>query len=108
MYYDGTSFYFRTDGKLTADITGNAGTATKLATARNIALTGAVTGSASFDGSANASINTTMSAVDASAITSGTIAAERLPIAVAYGSKPGALYAKLDGTTLYLSTSAIT
>ena len=39
----------RTDGKVTA-----------LATARNIALTGAVTGSASFDGSANASIATTL------------------------------------------------
>lgn len=28
-YYDGTNFYFRTDGKLTANITGNAATATK-------------------------------------------------------------------------------
>ena len=27
VYYDGTNFYFRTDGKLTADITGNAATA---------------------------------------------------------------------------------
>lgn len=26
VYYNGTNFYFRTDGKLTADITGNAGT----------------------------------------------------------------------------------
>lgn len=41
-------------------ISGNAGTATKLQTARNIKLTGAVTGQASFDGSANISINTTM------------------------------------------------
>lgn len=39
--------------------TGNAATATKLATARTIALTGDVTGSASFDGSANASIAVT-------------------------------------------------
>ena len=37
-------------------ITGNASTATKLATARTISLTGDATGSASFDGSANASI----------------------------------------------------
>ena len=53
-------------------VSGNAGTATKLATARTIALTGAVTGSASFDGSANASIATTLSSVDGGKIT-GTI-----------------------------------
>ena len=40
-------------------ITGNAATTTKLATARNIALTGAVTGNANFDGSENISITTT-------------------------------------------------
>ncbi|HBS59418.1 MAG TPA: hypothetical protein DEA44_09140 [Firmicutes bacterium] len=42
-------------------ITGNAGTATKLATARTITLTGGVSGSASFDGSADISITTTSS-----------------------------------------------
>jgi len=40
-------------------ITGNAATASALATARTIALTGDVTGSASFDGSGNISISTT-------------------------------------------------
>jgi len=39
---------------------GNADTATKLATARTISLTGAVTGSGSFDGSGNLSIATTV------------------------------------------------
>ena len=43
-----------------AACTGNAATATKLATARNIALTGGVTGSGSFDGSGNLSIATTV------------------------------------------------
>ena len=43
------------------DITGNAATATKLQTARTITLTGKVTGSASFDGSTNASIATEIS-----------------------------------------------
>lgn len=43
-------------------VTGNAGTATKLATARTIAVAGAVTGSASFDGSGNISIATTLAA----------------------------------------------
>lgn len=41
-------------------ITGNAGSATKLANARQISLTGAITGSASFDGSANVTISTTV------------------------------------------------
>lgn len=40
-------------------ITGNASTATKLATPRTLALTGKVAGSATFDGSANTSINVT-------------------------------------------------
>lgn len=44
-------------------ITGNAGTATKLATARTITLTGDVSGTASFDGSANVSITTTVGMV---------------------------------------------
>jgi microcystin-dependent protein len=39
-------------------VAGNAASATKLATARTISLTGDVTGSVSFDGSANASITT--------------------------------------------------
>ena len=41
------------------NISGNAGTATKLQTARTISLTGSVTGSGSFDGSGNLSIATT-------------------------------------------------
>ena len=40
--------------------TGNAATATKLATARTISLTGSVTGSASFDGSTNITISTSL------------------------------------------------
>lgn len=42
------------------DVTGNAGTADKLKTARNIELVGNVTGTASFDGSENIVINTTI------------------------------------------------
>lgn len=44
-----------------ASITGNAATATKLVTARNIALDGDFTGNANFDGSANITINGYMS-----------------------------------------------
>lgn len=46
-------------------VSGNAGTATKLATARTISLTGDATGSASFDGSANASIDVTITGLGA-------------------------------------------
>jgi microcystin-dependent protein len=45
-------------GTHTGAVVGNASTATTLATARNIQLTGIVTGTASFNGSANAVINT--------------------------------------------------
>ena len=44
---------------LQTTVSGNAGTATKLATARTITLTGSVTGSGSFDGSGDLSIATT-------------------------------------------------
>lgn len=47
-------------GTLTGSITGNAGTATKLATARTITLGGDVAGSINFDGSSNVSITTTV------------------------------------------------
>lgn len=47
------------------NIVGNAETATKLQTPRTISLTGNVTGSVSFDGSANASIATTVTGLGA-------------------------------------------
>jgi hypothetical protein len=58
-------------------VTGNAGTATKLATARSIALTGGVTGSANFDGSSNVSISTALANV-ATAGTTGETANKTL------------------------------
>lgn len=60
-------------------VSGNAGTATKLATPRIIAIAGAVSGSATFDGSSNVSINSTLANIDASKITSGILNADRLP-----------------------------
>lgn len=57
----------------------NVETATKLATPRVIAIAGAVSGSATFDGSSNVSINSTLANIDASKITSGTLNADRLP-----------------------------
>lgn len=50
-------------GNLTGDVTGNASTATALATGRTISLTGDVTGtSASFDGTGNVSISASLAA----------------------------------------------
>jgi hypothetical protein len=51
-----------TDATFTGDVTGNASTASALATSRTIELTGDITGSASFDGSANIQISTTVGA----------------------------------------------
>ena len=51
----------------------------KLTTPRTIALKGAVSGSTTFDGSSNVSINSTLANIDASKITSGTLNADRLP-----------------------------
>lgn len=68
-----------TKAALPTSVSGNAGTATKLATSRVIAIAGAVQGSATFDGSSDVSINSTLNGFDASKITSGTINADRLP-----------------------------
>ena len=79
--------------------TENAATATKLATARTIAISGAVTGTAtSFDGSANVAITTT--SLDATKL-SGTVPAARLPAAST--SAAGAV--KLNDTLISTSTT---
>lgn len=59
--------------------TDNAPTATKLQTARTIALSGAVTGSVSSNFGGNVTISTTLADFDASKIASGTISIDRLP-----------------------------
>ena len=51
-------------GTITASLSGNSSTATKLATARNIALSGVVTGNANFDGSGNITLTTSISVLD--------------------------------------------
>lgn len=54
-----TTAFVKTVVESKTSVTGNAGTATKLATARTITLTGSVAGSATFDGSSNITIKTT-------------------------------------------------
>lgn len=60
---------------LTGSVTGNASTATKLSTARTISLSGDITGSVSFDGSANASITSTLANSGVTAGSYGTASA---------------------------------
>lgn len=55
----GTTTATKFKGPLEGNVTGNASTASKLSTARTINLTGAVSGSAEFDGSGNVNISTT-------------------------------------------------
>ncbi len=55
--YDGSTV--KVDKPITGSLSGNASTASKLATARTVSLTGSVTGSGTFDGSDNLSIATT-------------------------------------------------
>lgn len=61
-----------TGAVIVSSITGNAGSATKLANARQINLSGAVTGSANFDGSANVTISTSINASSIGTIDGGT------------------------------------
>jgi hypothetical protein len=80
---------------IAASTTGNAATATKLATARTITLAGNATGSASFDGSANVSLTVTVAEAaklggqdsayyrNAGNLNAGTIASARLPSTIA-------------------------
>lgn len=58
VYYDGTKYYFRTDGKLTADITGNAETASTadVATTANKVNHKLTIGTFEYDGSADVTI----------------------------------------------------
>lgn len=79
QYVSGVTVSGHTVTVTKATLPSNAKTATKLATPRVIAIAGAVSGSATFDGSSNISINSTLNGFDASKITSGTLNADRLP-----------------------------
>mgnify|MGYP001603017918 FL=1 len=64
------------------NISGNAGTASKLATARSVTFSGGATGTYNFDGSTNVVCKLTVAPptnLDATVITSGTLGAARIP-----------------------------
>jgi len=68
---------------ITGSVSGNAGTATKLATARDIAVSGDVSGTASFDGSANINISTALASVNSNIGTFGSSSA--IPVVTVNG-----------------------
>jgi hypothetical protein len=74
---EGTAFSIGLAGTISSDTTGNAATATQLATARTIQISGDQAGSASFDGSGNINIAVTTQAdsVDLGTHTTGNYAA---------------------------------
>lgn len=78
-------------------LTGNAVSASKLATARNIALTGAVTGAVNFDGSSNVSITTAFGSMAASSLLGNPTSSAATPSAITLAN--GLIF---SGTTLGL------
>lgn len=91
-------------------VSGNAGTATKLAAAKTISLTGDVTGSASFDGSGSVSITATVADSshnhNASNITAGSLSSDRLPTVPISKGGTGATSAAAALTNLGLTATA--
>ena len=100
-------------GTLTAAITGNAATATKLVTARNIAITGDLAWTVNFDGSANVTAAGTLATVNAnvgsfggaSSVPNFTVNAKGL-ITAASATAVVAPAGTLTGTTLAAGVTA--
>ena len=84
-------------------LTGNADTATTLATSRTLAVTGDVAGSASFNGSANASIATTLSVTGVTAGTYGSASTHPVIIVDSKGRLTSA-----TNTTIAIASTQVT
>jgi hypothetical protein len=80
-------------GPVTGAVTGNASTSTRLATSRTIGLSGDVTGTASFDGSANSTIAATVSNGAITASKLGTNEQRQIAKAWGKGASTGGLVA---------------
>lgn len=91
------------EGNLTGDVTGNASTATKLATARSIgiSLSGDVTGSgsANFDGSGNITISATNMTVQPNSVALGTDTTGNYMVGVSAGALIDVTHTPSEGST---------
>jgi hypothetical protein len=87
------------NGPVTGAVTGNASTSTRLATSRTIGLSGDVTGTASFDGSANSTIAATVSNGAITAAKLGTNEQQQLCRAWGSVTSAGALTGNNFGVT---------
>ena len=90
---------------LIADLTGNADTATALATARTIAVAGDVVGSASFDGTGNISIST---AIQADSVALGTDTTGNYMAQVSAGEGIDISHTQGEGSTATISAELAT
>lgn len=95
VYYDGTNFYFRTDGKITGDITGNA------ATVNGLTVQTAVPANAKFTDT-----NTTYSA-GAGISLSGTTFSNSGVRSIATGSSNGTISVNTNGTSTNVAVKGL-
>jgi hypothetical protein len=94
-------------GNLTGDVTGNADTATTLATSRTLSISGAGTGSASFNGSGDADIALTLANSGVSASTYGSSSAIPILTVDAKGLVTSASTTAIDSTTVSNGTASV-
>lgn len=84
--------------RITANLTGNADTATKLQTARTLALVGNVTGSATFDGTGDVSITATIASIPAGALPATGVTAASYTLANITVTADGRITAASNGS----------
>jgi hypothetical protein len=95
------------NGPVTGAVTGNASTSTRLATSRTIGLSGDVTGTASFDGSANATIASTIANLPNGIVTASKLGTnEQRQIAKAWVNFDGSSTSAWAGGTSTVSRTA--
>ena len=91
----------------TGDVTGNADTATTLATSRTLSISGAGTGSASFNGSGDADIALTLANSGVTAATYGSSSAIPIVTVDAKGLITSATTTSIDSTTISNGSASV-
>jgi hypothetical protein len=95
------------NGPVTGAVTGNASTSTRLATSRTIGISGDVTGTASFDGSANATLASTIANLPNGIVTASKLGTnEQRQIAKAWVNFNGSSTSAWAGGTSTVSRTA--